>query len=345
MYKMQNKETPDAPKLSPRRIRLRVQKKRTRESSDEDIKEISDGVNGLTLESKSKTKIPTRKRKRQKKFINITENDIKKVKKCVNNLLSIHKKRLSYKFNERFPIQQADELNENHIAIVPIIPEFKNIKEYSKNKVKMDDDIIQRENCLNPLFINDIVFTSALTDRNGAFVFYPESKFSKFLNKKKNKNKDKNVSKNTEDGAETKNNWDNMDSETILKIFKNTFNIVSKKPNKIIKTKYFQYSPNLGVFLVILKGKEYKLKNKNYGDKHYPWIWQHLWDHYNNWIPDYENNVFRRYGNPYMSILVSDVSMANWEIKYRFDEPVQKPDKRLFHKMTWRFIYEELAKC
>ena len=136
-----------------------------------------------------------------------------------------------------------------------------------------------------------------------------------------------------------------MDSETILKLFKNVFNVVSKKTKKIIKTKYIQYSPNLGVFLVILKGKQYKLKNAKFGDKHYPWRWDHNWDHYNNWMPDYENKIFRRDCSPYLCALTSDkyLSVTDNEVKYRFDDdtPTQ-PRKRLFHKMTWRIIYEEL---
>ena len=350
MYKMENKETPDAPKLSPRRIRLRVKKKkRTRESSEEDIKEISDGVNGLTLESKSKTKIPTDKlNKRQKThnfhIIKPTKKDKRKIKLEISKIENNYRKCISYMFNKRFPIQSADEFDKKYVAIVPIIPDSKIAKhspsEIDIQKVKMDSEIVNRYDInFNPLFKLYMLFTSILTDKFGSIVFYPEDNFSEFLNKD---------TETDEDGNETKNQWENMDSETILKLFKNVFNVVSKKTKKIIKTKYIQYSPNLGVFLVILKGKQYKLKNSKFGDKHYPWRWDHNWDHYNNWMADYENNVFRRDCSPYLCTLSSHkyMCMTDNEVKYRFDDdsPTQ-PRKRLFHKMTWRFIYEEISKC
>ncbi len=349
---MENKESPDAPKLSTRRIRLRVQKKRTRKSSDEDIKKISDGVNGLTLESKSETKIPTDKlNKRQKtnNFFTIIQKkkDKRKIELEINKITNNYSNCISYMFNKRFPIQSADEFDKKYIAIIPIIPDSKIAKhsppEIDIQKVKMDSEIV---NCYdinsNPLFKLYMLFTSVLTDKFGSIVFYPEEKFSDFLNK------DTETDSTDEDGIETKNQWENMDSETILKLFKNVFNVVSKKTKKIIKTKYIQYSPNLGVFLVVLKGKQYKLKNANFGDKHYPWRWDHNWDHYNNWMADYENNVFRRDCSPYLCTLSSHkyMCMTDNEVKYRFDDdtPTQ-PRKRLFHKMTWRFIYEELSKC
>ena len=359
--KMEDKESqsPNAPKLSFRRIRLRVQKKRTRKSSDDDIKEISDGVNKLTLESK--IKIPTRKlNKRQKtskssssdfmsKYNILTKEDKSKIKREVEKLKNKYEKCISYRFNQKFPIQSDDDFDKKYVAIVPIIPDS-NIAKHSPSeidieKVKMNADIVNRNDInSNPLFKLYMLFTSVLTDRFGSIVFYPEEKFSEFLNK----DTDSKSIDADEDGVETENQWENMDSETILKLFKNVFNVVSKKTKKIIKTKYIQYSPNLGVFLVILKGKQYKLKNAKFGDKHYPWRWDHNWDHYNNWMPDYENKIFRRDCSPYLCALTSDkyLSVTDNEVKYRFDDdtPTQ-PRKRLFHKMTWRFIYEELAKC
>ena len=368
MYKMQ--KSPDAPKLSPRRIRLRV-KKRTRKSSDKDIKEISDGVNGLTLESKSETKIPTRKlNKRQKTSKSVSSDFISKylerptkaetikVEREVEKLIKQNKKCQNYKFNEEFPIQHWDDYKKHRVAVIPIIPDSvltepkHSPSKIDIEKISIDAPIVQKYDInINPLLKYYTLFTSYLTARDGSIVFYPEEKFSKFFNKNtdtNSKSKSNSIMDADEEGVETKNKWENLDSETILKILKNVFNIVSKKTKKIIKTKYIQYSPHLGVFLIILKGKEYKLKNKKFGDKHYPWRWSHNWDHYNNWIPDYVNKVYRRIHSPYLCKLVSDVSMAYNDIKYRIDgldkDVKPKEEKWLYHKMTWRFIYEELAK-
>ena len=371
---MEDTETqspPDAPKLSPRRIRLLV-KKRTRKSSDEDIKEISDGVNGLTLESESKseTKIPTRKliTKRQKTSKSVSSDFISKylerptkaetikVEREVEKLIKQNKKCENYQFNQEFPIQHWDDYKKHRVAVIPIIPDSvltepkHSPSKIDIEKISIDAPIVQKYDInINPLLKYYTLFTSYLTARDGSIVFYPEEKFSKFFNKNTDTNSKSNLMMD-EDGIETKNKWEKMDSETILKILKNVFNIVSKKKKKIVRTKYIQYSPHLGIFLIILKGKEYKLKNKNFGDKHYPWIWSHNWDHYNNWMPDYVNKVYRRIHSPYLCKLVSDVSMAYNDIKYRIDgldtkDPITKEEKWLYHKMTWRFIYEELAKC
>ena len=102
------------------------------------------------------------------------------------------------------------------------------------------------------------------------------------------------------------------------------------------------------ISLTLLKGKQYKLKNAKFGDKHYSNEWHINIGHYNNLMTDYENNVFRRNCNPYLCALSSHkyMCMTDNEVKYRFDDDTPKqPRKRLFHKMTWRFIYEELAKC
>lgn len=357
-FKMSKKEedlkikTPQKPKAKTRRIKIRVEK-RSRKSRDEDIKEISDGINNIKLEEteETKIKIPNEPLKRQKTSLSFnyqSKEDKRKLKRCIRELEHNNRKRsmiakyIDSKESKNCLIQHEDELDENHIAIIPIIPEHEHIKEYSKDIVSMDDDIVKRYDYLNPLTIQDIIFTSVLTDRDGAIVFYPESKYSKLLNKEKD------VMDEKEDGVETENQWKDIKLKTVRKLFKKTFGIVAKKKDKdtkIIGKQYIQYSPHLGVLLVFLEGKEYQLENTNFGDKHYPWKWKHLWDHYNNWTPDYENNVYRRDGNTYLSVLISDVSVADWEVKYRFDEPVQQPDKRLFHKMTWRFIYEELSKC
>ena len=130
--KMEDKESqsPNAPKLSFRRIRLRVQKKRTRKSSDDDIKEISDGVNGLTLETKSETKIPTRKliTKRQKtskssssdfmsKYNILTKEDKSKIKREVEKLKNKYEKCISYRFNQKFPIQSDDDFDKKYVEL------------------------------------------------------------------------------------------------------------------------------------------------------------------------------------------------------------------------------------
>jgi len=342
MYKMD--DTKDT-KVENRRIRLRIKKKRTIDNISEDVKDISDGINELNLESD--TKIPIQKLKRQKTniFDNMqTKEDKRKIKLEINKIENNYRKCISYRFNQKFPIQSFDEFDKKYVAIVPIIPNSKIVKhfppEINIQNVKMDAEIVNRNDInSNPLFKLYILFTSILTDKFGSIVFYPEEKFSDFLNKD---------TETDEDGNETKNQWENIDSETILKLFKNVFNVVSKKTDKIIKTKYIQYSPNLGVFLVFLKGKQYKLKNEKFGDKHYPWRWDQNWDHYNNWMADYENNVFRRDCSPYLCALSSHkyMCMTDNEVKYRFDDDTpSQPRKRLFHKMTWRFIYEELAKC
>jgi hypothetical protein len=310
-----------------------------------DVKEISNLSDDL-----SKLSIHETKKKQKVSKIPIQRlSDTYLDEKCIANFhtvmkeLSLNsKKREEYKYNTRYQFCDGDGLDKSYLAILPIVVAHQMFKEEKNKTLKGTDDNIKRKTMINPLIINDIVISSFLFDRKGHLIFHPTSKFDDFI---------ENDDDNDDNDNDDKSKWENMDNETVLKMFKKLYNIVSKKPDNILSKKYIKYSPNVSIFIVFVK-KEYKLKNANFGDKHFPWAWCRQWEMFNDWVPNTDNDGFHRSGDPYICRLVDrDNNPGRMPIRYiirdyeaESDKDGKSIKKTTPYRITYKYIYEEIAK-
>ena len=265
-----------------------VKRKKIDVVDDKEISNLSNDIRDLSIqEEKIEKKTEKKSNKlRKKTYIprqRLTDLDLDFFTRQMKELSLKSKIREEYKFNTRFPLCDGDDLDNSYVAILPIVVAHQMFKEEKNKTLKSTDDNIKRKTMINPLIINDIVISSFLFDRKGHLIFHPISKFDDFIENDDNDNDDKSK-------------WENMDNETVLKMFKKLYNIVSKKPDNILYKKYIKYSPNVSIFIVFVK-KEYKLKNANFGDKHFPWAWCRQWEMFNDWVPNTDNDGFHRSGD------------------------------------------------
>lgn len=335
--------------------KTRTKRKKIDVVDDKEISKLSNDLNELSIEQKkivikeNKSKNKSNKLRKKSKIPTqrLTKLDLDFFIRKMEELSLNSKKREEYKFNTRVPLCDGDDLENSYIAILPIVVGHQIFKEEKNKNLKQNDHRIKKKSMCNPLVINDIVISSLLYDRKGHLIFHPTSKFDDFT-----ENDDNDESESESD--EYKNissKWENMDNETVLKLFKSLYNIVSKKPKNILSKKYIQYSPNVAIYIVFVK-KEYKLKNANFGDKHFPWAWCRQWEMYNDWVPNTDNDGFHRSGDPYIFRLTEkDNNPGRTPIRYTirdYDNHSDKDNKEIKktapYRITYKYIYEEIAK-
>ena len=326
-----------------RKTRTNTKRKKIDVVDDNEISNLSNDIRNLSLqEEKKSNKI------RKKKYIptqRLTDLDLAFFIKKMKELSLNSNKREEYKFNTRFPLCNGDDLDNSYVAILPTVVGHEIFKEEKNNTLTHDDERIKKNSCCNPLVLNDIVISSFLYDRKGHLIFHPTSKFDDFIENDDNDDDD------DENDNDDKSKWENMDNETVLKLFKSLYNVVSKKPNNILSKKYIKYSPNVAIFMVFVK-KEYKLKNVNFGDKHFPWAWCRQWEMYNDWVPNTDNDGFHRSGDPYIyRLLDRDINPGRTPIRYTIRDYEAESDKdgksikkTTPYRITYKYIYEEIAK-
>ena len=326
-----------------------VKRKKIDVVDDKEISNLSNDIRDLSIqEEKIEKKTEKKSNKlRKKTYIprqRLTDLDLDFFTRQMKELSLKSKIREEYKFNTRFPLCDGDDLDNSYVAILPIVVSHQMFKEEKNKTLKGTDDNIKRKTMINPLIINDIVISSFLFDRKGHLIFHPTSKFDDFI-----ENDDDNDDNDNNDDDKSK--WENMDNETVLKMFKKLYNIVSKKPDNILSKKYIKYSPNVSIFIVFVK-KEYKLKNANFGDKHFPWAWCRQWEMFNDWVPNTDNDGFHRSGDPYICRLVDrDNNPGRMPIRYiirdyeaESDKDGKSIKKTTPYRITYKYIYEEIAK-
>lgn len=337
--------------------KTRTKRKKIDVVDDKEISKLSNDLNELSIEQKkivikeNKSKNKSNKLRKKSKIPTqrLTKLDLDFFIRKMEELSLNSKKREEYKFNTRVPLCDGDDLENSYIAILPIVVGHQIFKEEKNKNLKQNDHRIKKKSMCNPLVINDIVISSLLYDRKGHLIFHPTSKFDDFT-----ENDDNDESESESESDEYKNissKWENMDNETVLKLFKSLYNIVSKKPKNILSKKYIQYSPNVAIYIVFVK-KEYKLKNANFGDKHFPWAWCRQWEMYNDWVPNTDNDGFHRSGDPYIFRLTEkDNNPGRTPIRYTirdYDNHSDKDNKEIKktapYRITYKYIYEEIAK-
>ena len=339
------KKTKETKKKKVKR-KANVKRKKIDVVDDKEISNLSNDIRDLSIQEEKKTEKKSNKL-RKKTYIprqRLTDLDLDFFTRQMEELSLESKKREEYKFNTRYPLCDGDDLDNSYVAILPIVVAHQMFKEEKNKTLKSTDDNIKRKTMINPLIINDIVISSFLYDRKGHLIFHPTSKFDDFI---ENDDDDDNDDNDNDD----KSKWENMDNETVLKMFKKLYNIVSKKPDNILSKKYIKYSPNVSIFIVFVK-KEYKLKNANFGDKHFPWAWCRQWEMFNDWVPNTDNDGFHRSGDPYICRLVDrDNNPGRMPIRYiirdyeaESDKDGKSIKKTTPYRITYKYIYEEIAK-